>query len=190
MSEKKKGLFGRMFSTNGTTDEPSPEEVQRWLGQPNRRPGYGPGPSGSQPGGQQPGGQQPGDQQPTAFQGGAPASLGNSGAQRRAFNDLASGFAGGSSAPTTPGPNWKPPGYNDDDDDEGLGVEIANVGPTGPLADAGLREGDIIVAVDGDAVGDEADLAAALGSLAPGTSAVLEIVRGSSRITAVVVAPG
>ncbi|MGH7687674.1 MAG: PDZ domain-containing protein [Candidatus Dormibacteria bacterium] len=184
MSEKKKGLFGRMFSANGTSDEPSPEEVQRWLGQTGRRPGYGPGPSGSQPS----------SQQPTAFQGGSPASSGPSGAQRRAFSDLASGFAGGSSAPTAPGPGWSPPGYSnttdEDDDDEGIGVEIANVGPTGPLADAGLREGDIIVAVDGDVVGDEADLAAALGSLAPGRSATLEIVRGNSRITAVVVAPG
>lgn len=179
MSEKKKGLFGRMFSTNGTSDEPSPEEVQRWLGQTGRRPGYGPGPGASQPG----------SQQPTAFQGGSPTSPGASGAQRRAFSDLASGFAGGSS--TQFPPDWKPPGYrDDDDDDESLGVEIANVGPSGPLADAGLREGDIIVAVDGNAVGDEADLAEALGSLAPGRSAVLEIVRGNSRITATVVAPG
>lgn len=162
MSEKKKGLFGRMFSTNGDdADAPSDDQVRRWLQEPDGR----------------------GAPRPSAYQGGGapgqpPPGLDSS--QRRAFNQLAGGFSGADG------------GYfpvEEEDDEEGAGVEIADVGPAGPLADAGLKEGDVIVAVDGVEVDTEEDLMQALGSLMPGHAAVLEVVRGDSRMTATVIAP-
>jgi S1-C subfamily serine protease len=95
-------------------------------------------------------------------------------------------------------PAWSPPGNNqypageyadDDDDEDGAGVEIAGIGAEGPLAAAGIQEGDVIVAVDGTPVGTESDLMSALGGLMPGRSAVLEVVRGDTHLTTVVVAP-
>lgn len=165
MSEKRRGLFNRMFSTNGSDEEPSPETVARWLSEPD-------GSTTVRPRGYQGGSQQPG-------------SVGLDGGQQRAFNELARGFAGGGGAPS-----WAAPEEMDDEDEEGAGVEIAGVGSSGPLAQAGVREGDVIVAVDGQPVDTESDLAAALGTLQPGRSATLEIVRGEATITTIVVAPG
>jgi membrane-associated protease RseP (regulator of RpoE activity) len=163
MSEKKKGLFGRMFSANGADEEPSEAEVRRWLSEPDGRGGV----------------------RPSAYHGGgatgAGPGLGMDRSQRQAFDELAGGFSGGSTGYF--------PAAEEADDDAGGGVEIADVGPAGPLADAGLREGDVIVAVDGVAVDTEDDLMHALGSLMPGRSAVLEVLRGDSRMTATVVAP-
>ena len=54
---------------------------------------------------------------------------------------------------------------------------------TSPAQAAGLRVGDIIVAVDGQAVASGSDLASALFSKAPGTRVTLTVVRGSSQLT-------
>lgn len=166
MSEKKKGLFGRMFSPNGEggDDAPSDAQVQRWLNEPDGRGSVRP--SGYYGGGSP--GQAPG--------------LGMDRSQRQAFNQLAGGFAGSNGG-------YFPVEDEPDDDEEGAGVEIANVGPGGPLADAGLREGDVIIAVDGVGVDTEEDLMQALGGLMPGHAAVLEVLRGESRMTATVIAP-
>lgn len=225
MSEKRRGLFNRVFSPNGDggDEEPSEEQVRRWLNEPDGRPRYRPptqypsvpssGPAG--PSGGASGGASGGDQQ-------------------QAFRDLAAGFgrqpgrfdpapytpptsdqwnphrpsaggsapqapSGGHSAPPQGG--WSPPqrwtpqpggfGAQDDlaDDEEGGGVEVGDVGAGGPLAQAGVRPGDVIVAVDGNPVDDEEDLFEALGSIMPGRSAVLQIVRGDTRLTAAVIAP-
>lgn len=167
MSEKKKGLFNRMFSTNGGSEaEPDEATVRNWLNEPDG-----------------PGGYRPRGYQGSGYQG---SGLGGDRGQRQAFNELASGFGAGGGQPA---PAWSPPS-NDYADDDGGGVEIGNIGAGGPLAQAGLMEGDVIVAVDGSAVGTEEDLMAALNRLMPGRSAVLEVVRGSSTLTAVVVAPG
>lgn len=184
MSEKRRGLFNRMFSTNGAEEEPTPEEVARWLNEPDGRPGnrpagYRPAPP---PGSPSPGAMPPG-QTPSG-----PAGL--DGSQRRAFSDLAAGFGGGSSVPAWMTDNQSLPQFDDDDDEDGAGVEIAGVGSEGPLAVAGIQEGDVIVAVDGTPVGTEGDLMSALGGLMPGRSAVLEVVRGDQHLTTVVVAPG
>lgn len=179
MSEKKKGLFGRMFSPNGDTDdEPSDAQIHRWLNEPDGRGGVRPSGyhGGAAPG--QPGiGRTPG-LGPTP---GRAPGLGMDNTQRRAFNELAGGFSGGNGAYF--------PVEEEEEDDEGAGVEIAGIGPSGPLADAGLREGDIIVAVDGVAVDTEEDLMQALSGLLPGRSAVLEVLRNDNRMTATVIAP-
>lgn len=218
MSEKRRGLFNRMFSPNGENndEEPSEEQVRRWLNEPDGRSGYRP---------------------PRQYQSGTssrPAGLGG-GDQQQAFRDLAAGFGrepgrfdpapytppqadqwnphrptGGGSAPASPSeaysapqlPAWTPPqrwtppqmggssaAQEFDDDDEGGGVEVGDVGAGGPLAEAGVRPGDVIVAVDGRQVEDEQDLFDALGSIMPGRSAVLEILRGDTRLTAAVIAP-
>lgn len=164
MSEKKKGLFNRMFSTNGGSEaEPDEATVRKWLNEPDGAGGY----------------------RPRGYQGGGP---GGDRGQRQAFGELASGFGAGGGG--QPAPGWSPPGNDYADDDDGGGVEIGDIGAGGPLAQAGLMEGDVIVAVDGSAVGTEEDLMAALNRLMPGRSAVLEVVRGSSTLNAVVVAPG
>ena len=217
MSEKRRGLFNRVFSPNGDSgdEEPSEEQVRRWLNEPDGRPRYRP---------------------PTQFPS-VPSSgpAGPSGGdQQQAFRDLAAGFgrqpghfdpapytpptadqwnphrpSGGGSAPAPPSggysappqggwttpQRWTPqPGLGGapddiDDDQEGGGVEVGDVGAGGPLAQAGVRPGDVIVAVDGNPVDDEEDLFEALGSIMPGRSAVLEILRGDTRLTAAVIAP-
>lgn len=174
MSEKKKGLFNRMFSPNGDNgDEPSPEEVARWLNEPDGRRGMRP----SRP--PQSGGYQGG---PSFGTPGPSRPAGLDGSQARAFSELAAGFGGGATGP------WAAQDF-DGDDEEGGGVEVGDVGPGGPLAQAGVRAGDVIVAVDGTPVDDEEDLFEALGSIMPGRSAVLEILRGDTRLTAAVIAP-
>ena len=216
MSEKRRGLFNRMFSPNGDSndEEPSEEQVRRWLNEPDGRGYRPPRPSSSGPSS-------------------GPSGLSGAADQQQAFRDLASGFnrepgrfdpapytppqadqwnphrpSGGTSAPApsggnsaiqpggwTPPSRWTPPQAGGgapqelDDDDEGGGVEVGDVGAGGPLAQAGVRPGDIIVAVDGNPVDDEQDLFQALGSIMPGRSAVLEILRGETRLTAAVIAP-
>lgn len=223
MSEKKKGLFNRMFSPNGDLDdeEPSEEQVRRWLNEPDGRPRYRPptqypsqpqfpgspssGPAGSTSGGQQQAfrdlaqgfGREPGRFDPAPYTpptadswnphrtsgGGAPQSPpsgGYSGAPQGGWTPPQGGW--------TPSQQWSAP-QELDDDEEGGGVEVGEVGSGGPLAQAGIRAGDIIIAVDGNDVDDEEDLFAALGALMPGRTAELEIVRGDTRLTATVVAP-
>jgi S1-C subfamily serine protease len=52
-----------------------------------------------------------------------------------------------------------------------------------PAQQAGLRTGDVIVAVNGQAVSDNGDLASALLSRSPGTKVTVTVVRGSSQAT-------
>lgn len=52
-----------------------------------------------------------------------------------------------------------------------------------PAQQAGVQSGDVIVAVDGQAVADSTDIASAVTSQAPGKQVTLSIVRGSSHLT-------
>ncbi len=59
------------------------------------------------------------------------------------------------------------------------GVTVVQVVPASPAANAGLQQGDIITAVNGEAVSDET-LAAVIGMFAPGDSITLTIARGGN----------
>jgi hypothetical protein len=57
------------------------------------------------------------------------------------------------------------------------GALVVEVDSGGPADDAGLETGDIIIAVDNKAMGEERDLAALIGSHKPGDDVVVTIVR-------------
>jgi S1-C subfamily serine protease len=57
------------------------------------------------------------------------------------------------------------------------GVSIAAVSEASPAAEAGLQEGDIITAVNGEAVEEPADVASAIRNLAVGDTVTLSITR-------------
>jgi membrane-associated protease RseP (regulator of RpoE activity) len=76
----------------------------------------------------------------------------------------------------------------DSDDAKGQGVRIVGVSPGGPAAQAGLKAGDVIVAVDGKslaAAGEASEqLAEHMRATDPGTTVNVEYVRGGQRQTA------
>ncbi|WP_052341039.1 trypsin-like peptidase domain-containing protein [Salinarimonas rosea] len=57
------------------------------------------------------------------------------------------------------------------------GALIAQPQPNTPAADAGLRSGDVILAVDGEAVDDHRDLTRRIAAIAPGTRVEITIFR-------------
>jgi serine protease Do len=57
------------------------------------------------------------------------------------------------------------------------GALVAEASPGSPAANAGIMPGDVIVAVDNNPVPNGADLAARIGSMLPGTSATIGIIR-------------
>jgi hypothetical protein len=61
------------------------------------------------------------------------------------------------------------------------GVRLAAVLADGPAARAGLRVGDVVVAFDGKAIGDEADFVARIRGSRPGTGVTIEVVRDGVR---------
>jgi S1-C subfamily serine protease len=58
---------------------------------------------------------------------------------------------------------------------------VADASGKSPAQQAGLRTGDIIVAVNSQQIGGNADLASTLVNLAPGTKVTVSFVRGSSK---------
>jgi S1-C subfamily serine protease len=58
--------------------------------------------------------------------------------------------------------------------------------PGSPAADAGLTEGDIVVAVDGEAVDADHDLATRVLPHSPGDTVRLTVVRGNETLDVVV----
>ena len=69
----------------------------------------------------------------------------------------------------------------------GRGIEILTVEPQAPAALAGLRQGDLIVAVDGRTVSTIDELQRALARAEIGATARLTIVRGSERLEIAVI---
>jgi serine protease Do len=63
------------------------------------------------------------------------------------------------------------------------GALVAEAQPGGPAAKAGIVPGDVIVAVDGQTISDGSDLAARIGSMAPGTTVKIGILRNGNEHT-------
>jgi putative serine protease PepD len=66
---------------------------------------------------------------------------------------------------------------------EGLGVEIIEIAPESGAADSGLREGDVIVAIDDTDITDPTSLGAAIAAYQPGDSVAVTIERAGSTLT-------
>jgi S1-C subfamily serine protease len=62
------------------------------------------------------------------------------------------------------------------------GVIITGVLQDGPAAQAGLRPGDVIVHVDGKAVGNVSELLTAVAALKPGTATPFAVQRGDTKL--------
>jgi serine protease Do len=60
---------------------------------------------------------------------------------------------------------------------------VAETQPDGPAAKAGIVPGDVLVAVDAQPIADGADLAAKIGSMAPGTTVKIGIFRNGNEHT-------
>ncbi|UOX99889.1 trypsin-like peptidase domain-containing protein [Blastococcus sp. PRF04-17] len=65
----------------------------------------------------------------------------------------------------------------------GTGAEVASVQPDSAAEDAGIREGDVITAVDDRPVTSSTELTAAIRSKAPGDEVTLTVRRGSETTT-------
>ena len=63
------------------------------------------------------------------------------------------------------------------------GAQVAEVASGSPAAEAGLRQGDVITAIDGEGVAAPEDLVAAIGADEPGQSVTLAIERDSKAST-------
>lgn len=63
----------------------------------------------------------------------------------------------------------------------GNGVRLAGVNPGSPAKDAGLREGDVVVAVNSNAVDSLSRYAEILRQLAPGDAVTIQFLRGGER---------
>jgi putative serine protease PepD len=62
-------------------------------------------------------------------------------------------------------------------------VTVAEVKPGGPAGKAGLRTGDVVVAIDGKTVGEASDVAAAIAGKRPGDTVAIEVRRGGQSQT-------
>jgi putative serine protease PepD len=59
------------------------------------------------------------------------------------------------------------------------GAQVGEVAQGSPAAEAGVKQGDVITELDGEAVGDSEDLVAAIAEYSPGDKVTLEVKRGS-----------
>ena len=66
--------------------------------------------------------------------------------------------------------------------DKGEGVLVAKVEPNSPAAKAGIKVGDVIVAVKGERVDDASDVISALADAKQGDKAHVEVIRDKKRV--------
>jgi membrane-associated protease RseP (regulator of RpoE activity) len=64
-----------------------------------------------------------------------------------------------------------------DSDQAGDGVRVEGVSPGGPAAEAGIRAGDVIVAIDGKSIGTGRELVRAMQEVEPGQKVALDVRR-------------
>ena len=67
--------------------------------------------------------------------------------------------------------------------DGGAGAIIADVQPDSPAADAGIREGDLVLSVDGEPINGQTGLVAAIRDRSPGDVVEIEVSRDGVRET-------
>lgn len=67
--------------------------------------------------------------------------------------------------------------------DGGQGAIITSVQPNSPASIAGIKEGDIVLSVDGEPIDGQAALVAVIRDSAPGATVTIEILRKSERLT-------
>lgn len=68
-------------------------------------------------------------------------------------------------------------------EDGGQGAIITSVQANSPASIAGIKEGDIVLSVDGEPIDGQAALVAAIRDSAPGATVTIEILRDSTRLT-------
>ena len=89
-----------------------------------------------------------------------------------------------------PQPQWQAPQATPDPvSGPSGGVDIVDVAPGSPLDEAGIREGDVVTAVNGRDTPTERSLAEALGRLGPGETARVTLNRQGSELTLTVTSP-
>jgi serine protease Do len=67
---------------------------------------------------------------------------------------------------------------------EPAGALVADIEPDSPAATAGLKAGDVVIAINGDKVKDSRDLARTVGGIAPNTRVAVEYLRDGKTQTA------
>ena len=67
--------------------------------------------------------------------------------------------------------------------DGGAGAIIADVQPDSPAAEAGIREGDLVLSVDGEPINGQTGLVAAIRDRSPGDVVEIEVSRDGVRET-------
>jgi serine protease Do len=66
---------------------------------------------------------------------------------------------------------------------QATGALVAEPQPDTPAAKAGIKSGDVIIAVNGTPVRNERELARRIGTMAPGTSVTLDLIHGGQQKT-------
>ena len=86
-----------------------------------------------------------------------------------------------------PGPGRAMLGVNIDDAGSSGGARVMSVSPGGPAAEAGVKPGDLIVAIDGKSLGSGRDLVFQMRAVEPGQKVNLELQRDGKPVKVTVV---
>lgn len=86
------------------------------------------------------------------------------------------------------GPRRAMLGVNLGSSEAGEGVRVVSVSPGGPAAEAGVRGGDVIIAMDGKKVAGGRELVQSMRSVEPGQKVALDVRRDGKPVKVIVVA--